>query len=82
MPRKMSSEIDAHVGSRVRLRRKLLGMNQTALGKAVRLTYQQIQKYERGLDRIDKQSFIGSFLRSRKNRGLTPFISSGRGWLP
>ncbi len=44
--------IDAHVGSRVRLRRTLLGMNQTALGHAVGLTFQQIQKYERGANRI------------------------------
>ncbi len=44
--------IDAHVGRRVRLRRTLLGMNQTALGQAVGLTFQQIQKYERGANRI------------------------------
>ena len=45
-------EIDAHVGRRVRLRRTLLGMSQTALGHAVDLTFQQIQKYERGTNRI------------------------------
>ena len=44
--------IDAHVGRRVRLRRTLMGMNQTALGQAVGLTFQQIQKYERGANRI------------------------------
>jgi transcriptional regulator with XRE-family HTH domain len=44
--------IDAHVGSRVRLRRTLLGMSQEKLGHSVGLTFQQIQKYERGLNRI------------------------------
>ncbi len=44
--------IDAHVGSRVRLRRTLLGMSQEKLGEALGLTFQQIQKYERGVNRI------------------------------
>ena len=44
--------VDIHVGSRLRLRRRLLGMNQTDVGKAHGLTYQQIQKYERGANRI------------------------------
>lgn len=44
--------VDVHVGNRVRLRRTLLGMSQEALGKAVGLTFQQIQKYERGANRI------------------------------
>ncbi len=44
--------IDVHVGSRVRLRRTLLGMTQTKLGEAIGLTFQQVQKYERGLNRI------------------------------
>ncbi|MCZ6743152.1 MAG: helix-turn-helix transcriptional regulator [Alphaproteobacteria bacterium] len=44
--------IDVHVGSRVRLRRNLLGMSQEKLGKAIGLTFQQIQKYERGVNRV------------------------------
>ena len=44
--------IDVHVGGRVRLRRTLLGMSQEKLAKAVNLTFQQIQKYERGSNRI------------------------------
>jgi transcriptional regulator with XRE-family HTH domain len=44
--------IDAHVGSRIRLRRTLLGMTQEKLGEALGLTFQQVQKYERGLNRI------------------------------
>ncbi len=44
--------VDIHVGARVRLRRTLLGMSQEKLGEAVGLTFQQIQKYERGANRI------------------------------
>ena len=44
--------VDVHVGSRVRLRRTLLGLSQSALGDAIGLTFQQVQKYERGLTRI------------------------------
>ena len=44
--------IDIHVGGRVRLRRTLLGMSQMALGAALKLTFQQVQKYERGVNRI------------------------------
>ena len=45
-------EIDKHVGSRVRTRRTLLGLNQSQLGKACGIAFQQIQKYERGSNRI------------------------------
>ena len=44
--------VDIHVGSRVRLRRTLLGMSQEKLGNALGLTFQQVQKYERGTNRI------------------------------
>lgn len=44
--------VDVHVGSRVRLRRTLLGMSQEKLGAALNLTFQQVQKYERGSNRI------------------------------
>jgi transcriptional regulator with XRE-family HTH domain len=47
-----SLPVDVHVGARVRQRRALLGMSQTNLGSAVGLTFQQIQKYERGSNRI------------------------------
>jgi transcriptional regulator with XRE-family HTH domain len=46
------SPIDVHVGSRIRLRRTLLGMSQEKLGDALSLTFQQIQKYERGMNRV------------------------------
>ena len=47
-----SSPVDAHVGSRIRLRRTLLGMSQERLGEALGLTFQQVQKYERGVNRV------------------------------
>lgn len=46
------SPIDVHVGTRVRLRRTLMGMSQEKLGEALGLTFQQVQKYERGVNRI------------------------------
>lgn len=44
--------VDAYVGARLRLRRTLVGMSQERLGDAVELTFQQIQKYEKGANRI------------------------------
>jgi len=44
--------VDVHVGSRVRMRRTLLGMSQEKLGEALGLTFQQVQKYERGANRV------------------------------
>jgi transcriptional regulator with XRE-family HTH domain len=52
MPPGIPNPVDIHVGSRVRLRRTLLGLSQEKLGEAVGLTFQQIQKYERGANRI------------------------------
>ncbi len=46
------SPIDVHVGSRMRLRRTLMGMSQERLGEALGLTFQQVQKYERGVNRV------------------------------
>src|SRR5436309_10080749 len=48
----MPNPIDVHVGSRVRLRRNMLGLSQEKLGEAIGLTFQQVQKYERGANRI------------------------------
>lgn len=44
--------IDAHVGSRVRLRRMVMGLSQEKLGELLGLTFQQVQKYEKGVNRI------------------------------
>ena len=52
MPRSAINPIDKHVGSRVRMRRLMLDMSQTDLGDALGLTFQQVQKYEKGANRI------------------------------
>lgn len=44
--------VDLHVGARVRMRRKFLGMSQEGLAESIDLTFQQVQKYERGSNRI------------------------------
>lgn len=44
--------IDIHVGERIRLRRTLLGISQEKLGSAIGITFQQVQKYEKGLNRV------------------------------
>jgi transcriptional regulator with XRE-family HTH domain len=44
--------IDCYVGNQIRLRRMVLGMSQTALGDALGITFQQIQKYEKGMNRV------------------------------
>lgn len=51
-PKKKPNPIDVHVGSRVRLRRTMMGVSQEKLGKALGITFQQIQKYEKGMNRI------------------------------
>ena len=51
MPTK-ANPVDVHVGARVKLRRQLLGFSQTELGNALDLTFQQVQKYEKGTNRI------------------------------
>jgi transcriptional regulator with XRE-family HTH domain len=50
--KKQPNPIDVHVGSRVRLRRMMLGMSQEKLGENLGITFQQIQKYEKGTNRI------------------------------
>jgi transcriptional regulator with XRE-family HTH domain len=52
MVKKTPNPIDKHVGSRVRMRRMMLGMSQEKLGDALGLTFQQVQKYEKGTNRI------------------------------
>ena len=47
-----ASPIDVHVGTRIRMRRTLLGMSQERLGDSIGLTFQQVQKYERGANRV------------------------------
>lgn len=91
LPPGTPNPIDVHVGSRVRLRRTLLGLSQERLGEAVGLTFQQIQKYERGANRIGA-SRLFEFSRildvpvsfffddmSEKFRGMEPVAAGG--WL-
>ena len=52
MAKKAPNPIDKHVGSRVRMRRMMLGMSQEKLGNSLGLTFQQVQKYEKGTNRI------------------------------
>src|SRR5271166_4294179 len=49
---KTPNPIDKHVGARVRMRRLILGMSQGKLGEALNVTFQQVQKYEKGANRI------------------------------
>ncbi|OYX14984.1 MAG: transcriptional regulator [Rhizobiales bacterium 32-66-8] len=52
MAKKAPNPIDKHVGSRVRMRRMMVGMSQEKLGESLGITFQQIQKYEKGTNRI------------------------------
>jgi transcriptional regulator with XRE-family HTH domain len=51
-PRKQPNPIDVHVGSRLKLRRTMIGMTQEKLGEQLGVTFQQVQKYEKGVNRI------------------------------
>src|SRR5690606_38359761 len=50
--KKKPNPIDVHVGSRIRLRRNMLGVSQEKLGESLGITFQQIQKYEKGTNRV------------------------------
>ncbi len=50
--KKKPNPIDVHVGSRIRLRRNMLGFSQEKLGESLGITFQQIQKYEKGTNRV------------------------------
>ncbi len=58
MPRKSPNPTDQHVGSRVRMRRMMLGMSQTNLADAIGVTFQQVQKYEKGTNRIGSSRLV------------------------
>ena len=51
--------MDAHVGDRIRLRRRILGLTQQQLADALDLTFQQVQKYERGANRVSASKLFG-----------------------
>ncbi len=64
MVTKSPNPIDRHVGSRVRMRRMMVGMSQEKLGDGLGITFQQVQKYEKGTNRISASRLqqIGSIL--------------------
>ena len=74
MAKKLPNPIDKHVGSRVRMRRMMLSMSQEKLGDALDLTFQQVQKYEKGTNRIS-----ASRLQQMSNimQVLVPFFFEG-----
>ena len=52
MAKKIANPVDRHVGARIRMQRMVCGFSQTGLGKAVGVTFQQVQKYEKGVNRV------------------------------
>src|SRR3984885_6447868 len=52
MAKKIANPVDQHVGARIRMQRMVRGLSQTELGKAVGVTFQQVQKYEKGVNRV------------------------------
>ena len=54
----MPHPIDVHVGARIKLKRKLLRMSQTDLGEALGYSFQQIQKYEKGTNRVSASKLV------------------------
>ena len=59
MNQKTPNPIDVHVGKRVRMRRMLVGLSQEKLGEALGVTFQQVQKYEKGSNRISASRLQG-----------------------
>ena len=57
--KKKPNPIDIHVGSRIRLRRNMLGISQEKLGESLGITFQQIQKYEKGTNRVGASRLLG-----------------------
>jgi transcriptional regulator with XRE-family HTH domain len=84
MTKKLPNPTDKHVGSRVRMRRMMLGMSQEKLGDALSLTFQQVQKYEKGTNRIGASRLqqIAHFLQVPVSfffEGAPGLASSGNG---
>ena len=52
MAKKVPNPVDVYVGSRIRMRRNMLAMSQESLATSIRLTFQQVQKYEKGVNRV------------------------------
>ena len=52
--------VDVHVGGRIRMRRRVMGLSQEMLADALQLTFQQVQKYERGSNRVSASKLFGT----------------------
>ena len=81
---KSPNPVDLHVGGRVRMRRRMLGVSQERLAEALGLTFQQVQKYERGANRVSASKLydIARFLSAPVAyffEGLTDPIEAGAG---
>ncbi|MBB3544823.1 MULTISPECIES: helix-turn-helix domain-containing protein [unclassified Rhizobium] len=85
MKAKTPNAIDAYVGDRVRQRRKLLGLSQVSLSESLGITFQQLQKYEKGVNRIGASRLqrisevlgvpIGFFFEEGNDRGMGQHLS-------
>lgn len=73
--------VDLHVGTRVRLRRKFLGLTQEALANSIGLTFQQVQKYERGANRISASKLyeMSTFLKVPVSYFYEGFVAGSGG---
>lgn len=84
--KKAPNDVDRHVGSRVRMRRILIGMSQEKLGDALGLTFQQVQKYEKGTNRISASrlqqisSILGVTIDYLYSGSETPETNGGGGF--
>jgi transcriptional regulator with XRE-family HTH domain len=88
MATKAPNPIDKHVGARVRMRRLLIGMSQEKLGTALGITFQQIQKYEKGANRIGASRLqqmsdvlgvpVAYFFEDAQGEALPPGFSSDK----
>jgi len=86
MAKKSPNPIDKHVGARVRMRRMMLSMSQEKLGDAIGLTFQQVQKYERGTNRVGSSRLqqiadaltvpVSFFFEGQPGRGTNPASSA------
>ena len=77
--KKVTNPVDKHVGSRVRMRRLMLGMSQTKLADGLGLTFQQVQKYEKGTNRMGASRLQ---LISQLLQVSVPFFFEGAPHLP
>ena len=82
MSTKAPNPVDKYVGSRVRMRRIMLGMSQEKLGEALGLTFQQVQKYEKGTNRVGASRLPVSFLFDGGPSGAVNGANFGEGASP